>query len=776
MAIDQGLTIPHPLRPLTPDELAKARDHVVEAQGGDGAVLWFRSAGVDEPKKADLLNFLKAEHEGRIPEVTPPRQVKLLYDVIKDGKAQLTEAVVDVDVGAIRSTKAFPSRCQTSYTALEFGMFQEACVSSEMFKSALEEFILPENFVITIDPWPYGGPDPEEDVPRYMQGLVYARDTSNNNADSNHYSYPLPIIPVMDVATKKLVRVDRLATGGRGDSLYPPPPGGKPKKLFEHSSPAEYVPELLDRPFRADLKPINVTQPEGASFKVHEDNLVEWQKWRFRVGFTLREGAVLHDVCYDNRPIIYRLSFSEMTVPYGDPRPPFHRKQAFDFGDGGIGRAANNLKLGCDCLGAIHYFDSVMTNPEGNPDLARNVICLHEQDNGIGWKHTNFRTNRAVVTRLRELVVQFVATLANYEYVFAYKLDTAGGISIETRATGVVSVVPIDEGKTSGYGNVVNPGVLAQNHQHIFAVRIDPSIDSYGADDTTVVLEESHPVPMNPETNPYGNGYEIRRQTVERAGFADAEPKLNRVVRMESIYKKNSVSGKNVGYKLVPIATQLLLADDRSVQAARAPFGKHHLWFTGYRDGEFWAAGEFTNQAHHEEGGVKAMVKRGDWFVDGAEGVNGTNGVHDEDDAATAKEKGKKSSPVVWNVFGLTHNPRVEDWPVMPVEIHQFHLRPADFFTSNPALDIPSTRNETSVLIPCCDDKVDGGGSSGTQLSSTCCSSTSLRTDSTVQRNPIAHLQGTGPDIDPKAIPVPAAKEKRRLSATLSNLFSWKKE
>jgi hypothetical protein len=83
----------------------------------------------------------------------------------------------------------------------------------------------------------------------------------------------------------------------------------------------------------------------------------------------------------------------------------------------------------------------------------------------------NWRTGRAVVTRMRELVVQFIITLANYEYVFAYKLDTAGGITLEVRATGIVSVVNIDPGKTSDYGNVVSNGVLAQNHQHIFAAR-----------------------------------------------------------------------------------------------------------------------------------------------------------------------------------------------------------------------------------------------------------------------------------------------------------------
>ncbi|TGJ79706.1 hypothetical protein E0Z10_g9047 [Xylaria hypoxylon] len=371
MSTDQKQTAesqphPHPLRPLTDDELLRARNIVVEKQSGDGVVLFFRSIYLDEPKKDDLVQFLIAEHAGQSPKTTPPRQVTVLFDRVEDGAPRLTEAIVDIGAGEISRIRSFPPYCQTSYTAAEFSVFHDICVASEMFKEALEEFSLPEGYVVTIDPWPYGGLDPDEDVPRYMQGLVYARNAANNNSDSNHYAYPLPIIPVMDFATKKMIRIDRLATGGVGDSLYPSAKADKPKKVFEHGqTSAEYVPELLDRPVRADLKPIDITQPEGASFKVHSDNLIEWQKWRFRIGFTPREGAVLHDVCYDGRPILFRLSFSEMTVPYGDPRPPFQRKQAFDFGDGGIGRAANNLKLGCDCLGAIHYLSAVVNRLTG---------------------------------------------------------------------------------------------------------------------------------------------------------------------------------------------------------------------------------------------------------------------------------------------------------------------------------------------------------------------------------------------------------------------------
>lgn len=456
-----------------------------------------------------------------------------------------------------------------------------------------------------------------------MQGLCFARDSRSKNEDSNHYGYPLPIIPVMDTYSKKIVRVDRLATGGKEDGLAY---GTHKKNVVDHCSPAEYIPELLSQPLRTDVKPLNVIQPDGPSFKAN-GNLIEWQNWRFRLGFSAREGATLHDVRYSGRSVLYRLSLSEMTVPYGDPRPPFHRKQAFDFGDGGAGRAANNLSLGCDCLGVIRYFDAVLTEPNGTASVSKNVVCLHEQDNGIGWKHTNYRTQRAVVTRSRELVVQFIITLANYEYIFSYKFDQAGGITIETRATGIVSVVNIDPGKTSPWGNVVSAGALAQNHQHLFCLRIDPAIDGYA---NTVVAEESLPMPISKELNPFGNGYEVRQTPIQKSKFFDASPMTNLTVKMINPSKLNPISKKPVGYKFIPSASQLMLAHPDSIMAKRAQFAQHHVWVTKYKDGELWAGGEFTNQSRKEVDGVA--------------------------DAVARNENVGNDDVVVWNVFGLTVN------------------------------------------------------------------------------------------------------------------------
>ncbi|OAA57834.1 copper amine oxidase 1 [Akanthomyces lecanii RCEF 1005] len=500
------------------------------------------------------------------------------------------------------------------------------------------------------------------------------------NSDTNHYSYPLPFCVVMNTITKQVLRVERLATGGYGDvktdvTVSHIKDGHPlPKRPTEHQGPAEYVSEMLEMPLRTDFKPLDVIQPQGASFTVTDNSLVEWQKWRFRISFTPRECAVLHDIHYDNRSVIHRLSFSELTVPYCDPRPPHHRKQAFDFGDASASRAANNLSLGCDCLGAIKYLDATLVSADGEPCVSKNVICIHEQDDGILWKHTNLITERAVVVRDRKLIIQFILTLGNYEYIFAYHLDLAGGIYLEARPTGIMSPVAIDAGKTSPYGTVVGPGVLAQNHQHIFAVRIDAAVDGHA---NTVTVEESLPMPMEPTRNPYGNGYRVESTTIKNSTYVDAAPMRNRIIKISNPSKKNPVSGRPVAYKFSPPATQLLLADPASDIARRAKYAQHHVWVTRHADYEYWAGGEFTNMSREEEGGCF--------------------------DAAARQDSVENGDVVVWAVFGFTHSPRVEDWPVMPAERFTLHLRPVDFFNSNPALDVPSKKNMASVLVDeCC--------------------------------------------------------------------------
>ena len=46
---------------------------------------------------------------------------------------------------------------------------------------------------------------------------------------------------------------------------------------------------------------------------------------------------------------------------------------------------------------------------------------------------------------------------------------------------------------------------------------------------------------------------------------------------------------------------------------------------------------------------------------------------------------------VLWYVFGIHHITRPEDWPVMPVDVVSFWLKPFGFFDRNPSLDVVGT-------------------------------------------------------------------------------------
>ena len=197
-------------------------------------------------------------------------------------------------------------------------------------------------------------------------------------------------------------------------------------------------------------------------------------------------------------------------------------------------------------------------------------------------------------------------------------------------------MVHIDAGKTSDYGNVVSGGVLAQNHQHVFCLRIDPAIDGH---DNSVLIEEAHRIPMNQETNPNGNFYQVTRSPIERAGWLDAAPEVNRTVKVVNPHKLNPISRNPVAYKFQPLPTQLLLADPNSIQSKRAQFAQHHVWVTKYKDQELYAGGRYPLQSQEEIGGLADAVRRGESVQD--------------------------TDLVVWTSFGITHIPRVEDWPVM---------------------------------------------------------------------------------------------------------------
>ena len=318
------------------------------------------------------------------------------------------------------------------------------------------------------------------------------------------------------------------------------------------------------------------------------------------------------------------------------------------------------------------------------------MVCCHEEDDGILWKHTNFRTQSPVVTRSRILVLQTIVTVSNYEYIFAFHFGQDASIFYEVRATGILSTVPSDMDSKNAfpYGTTVAPGVLAPYHQHLFSLRIDPAIDGHS---NSMVIEESKPLPVGDPAvhNPFGVGYCTENQTVEEEGGFDLDITKNRTFKFLNENKINPITGTPVGFKLLPAYSQMILSHPESYHAKRSEFGQHAVWITRYEDGDHFPAGQFTMQSTGGDGIATRIAKRRE---------SKTNqSVRDQD-------------IVVWHTFGATHNPRIEDWPVMPNEKLMVGLKPVNFFSGNPGLDVaPSTQEKNKSVLYTGDASKEGG-------------------------------------------------------------------
>ncbi|KAF2007923.1 hypothetical protein P154DRAFT_453216 [Amniculicola lignicola CBS 123094] len=649
----------HPLAPLSATELASAAA-IIKASWPAHTDLYFKAVTLEEPPKSEVLPYLEAEHNGQS---LPPVSRRAFINYYIRNTSKFHEAIVDLNTGRVLRNVLLGASVHANGDGEEIVAIEKLVLDDPGVKAEIAKLQLPEGTVVISDPWIYGS-DGVQDEDRMYQCFLYMRDPLNpSEADSNHYALPLPISPVVSTETMKVIRIDLLPTGV--DHTI------KPTEPYKIRPPNEYIPE--HQTLRTDLKPLNVVQPEGASFQVAQEgtsSVLSWQKWKFRVGFNQREGMVLYDVRYDNRSLFYRLSLSDMNIPYADPRHPYHKKSAFDLGDAGAGIMANNLKLGCDCLGSIYYLDAVLSDDKGGVIPMDNVVCIHEQDAGIGWKHTNYRTGRAAVVRSRELVLQSIITVSNYEYILAFIFNQAGAMEYEIRATGILSTQPVDDGVDVPFGTVVHPGVLAVHHQHIFSLRVDPFLEG---GDNRLVYDEAFAMPRS-DFNPHGTGYFVKETVIEESGGYDTDYEANRTFKIQNMNVRNPINGKPVAYKIQAPPFQKMLSDKDSFNYKRAEFSDHNIYVVKYRDDELYAGGKYTNQSRGGTG-VRAWADR--------------------------KENVKDTDFVVFVQAGINHIPRIEDFPVMPCEILKIHFKPVNFFDKNPALDVPPSEQSfnKSVLM-----------------------------------------------------------------------------
>jgi primary-amine oxidase len=576
--------------------------------------------------------------------------------VLFDNAANVASAVtLNLTAGAVVKVEQAAAGAQPTLSMDEQVECEQAVLASEEFKAALEKhYGVNDSSLVMVDIWSAGNYGSEEDrTLRLARPLCFLRSDPTDNG----YARPIEgIRPVVDLNRMQVIRVEEY-----GKWPLPPNSGNySVEKVAQH---------------RTDIKPLAITQPEGPSFTLN-GNHIAWQNWDFVIGFNAREGLTMHHVRYADhgrrRPILYRGSLTEMVVPYGDPRPTQARKNAFDVGEYGMGTCANSLQLGCDCLGHIQYLDAHLCDSRGRELTIPNAICIHEEDYGILWKHTDRRLPQSPeVRRSRRLVVSSISTVENYEYGFFWYFYQDGNIEFEIKLTGILSLGAVHQDETPIHGTMIAPLLYAPNHQHFFNMRLD-----FGIDGTGNTIQQLDVVADPPgESNPFENAFHLQATDLltEQQAMANLSLETARAWKIVNPSVKNAL-GQPVGYKFFPGDNAVPLASPNAWWRKRAGFVNRHVWVTPYREEEKYAAGNYPNQSMGGDGLPQ-------W---------------------TAADRPIANTDVVfWYTFGHTHIPRPEDYPVMPTAYIGFLLKPNGFFDENPANDVPPS--PSGMLHKCCD-------------------------------------------------------------------------
>lgn len=628
----------HPLDPLAEDEFRQAaamlrRDKEVNDR-------WrFASIALEEPSKAEVAAF---EETGAVPD---RRASVVCFNRDTNSTYQALLSLTDDE---LLSWACLPD-VQPNITVDEWHEANDALRRDPQVVAALRRRGITDLENVFADIWAFGDVLIPEDY-RHRR-LAWSDTWLKSPGGANPYAHQIRGFHcIIDLNTMKVEKIEE----------------GEPMELPEIMG--EYLPQhipqrLRDSSAREPLRPLQITQPDGPSFTI-TGHRVEWQNWSMRVGFNWREGMTLHNITYNDhgrvRSIANRISIAEMTVPYRDHSDDHYRRTAFDIGEWGAGFMTTSLELGCDCLGEIRYLDAALHDSKGEPYPIKHAVCIHEEDDAVLWKHVD-PVAGAEVRRARRLTLSFHITVANYEYLFYWRFYQDGNIECEVRATGLILTTHLYPGEQHPQGTLVDQRTYAPYHQHLLTARLDLDIDGTA---NTVYASQTEPVPMGPD-NPYGLSVQQNetRLLTEEQGKQDYCWETQRVWRVVNENVRTGL-GAHPSYKLVPGSAIPSMFSCDSPVLQRAEVIAHTVWVTPNRPGERWPAGEFVNQS-----GPGLGLPR--WTA--------------------ANRSIENTDVVVWYTFGINHITRPEDWPVMPVDIVSFWLKPVAFFDRTPALDVAPT-------------------------------------------------------------------------------------
>lgn len=624
----------HPLDALSREELSLAVELTRGVVGFPQAGL-FAHVGLREPAKERVLAFR--------PGVPVRREA---FVIVLDRAANRTfEVIVDLTGRKVTQWKHVPD-AQPGVLGADNDLASRLVRGDARWQAAMRKRAIEDYDSVHLEAWGPGYLSTADAPSRRLTRVVsYLR-----GGDANPYGKPIEgVLAIVDLNRGRVLEIQ--------DSGTLPVP----------RQTADLGPAAADRAPTA----VNFT----GGFQVTGQE-VQWHNWRFRFRMDPREGVVIYNVGWVDgvgtrgegrgaRGILYRASVAEMLVPYGDPSPSWSFRTVFDEGEYGLGRFITPLVPGSDAPDGALYFSVPMAGETGMVWEQERALAFYERDGGLLWRHANLLTSSIHTRRGRCLVLTSIATLGNYDYGYDWIFHQDGTLEFQAQLTGIMMAKGVatagppaqGEGSDQAYGHFVAPNLVAVNHQHFFSMRLD--FDLEGEASNTVVE-------LNTEAGPggrddlYGNAIRMMETPLatEKAARRDLNAATNRAWKVVNPTVRNALGGP-VGYLLWPGENTVPYSRLDALVRRRGAFADHHLWVTRYDPAELYPAGNYPSQSAGGEGLPK-------WVAD---------------DSPIEKQ-----DVVVWYTLGVTHLPRPEEWPVMPVHRIGFQLKPVGFFARNPCL------------------------------------------------------------------------------------------
>ena len=559
-------------------------------------------------------------------------------------KSMMTELDVDLTAKKIVSAKDLPG-IKPPVLIEEYERARVIVRADERWQKAMRDRGITDLNDVLIDMWAPGLLSKEEQAPgqRLLRAVCYKKGKARN-----FYSRPIEgVIVTVDLSAKKVASIWDL---------------GKYPIANNHRE----LNEASNQPIDQSMKPLQITQPRGASFKIKGQE-IEWFQWKFRYSMDPLQGLqILHVRHKDQaveRSVVYKMSLAEMLVPYGDGDQPWSFRNAFDVGEYGLGKTLHPLELGKDVPSNATLINVAVADDVGGPPVVMPAIALYEKSGGLLWKHRNAENGETDIRYGRKLVMTFMTTIGNYDYGINYIFNMDGTIDVDAQLTGMLlakGTAMTQNTCKNSCRPLVEGNILAPAHQHFFSFRIDLDID--GADKNTPAEMNVAAFPLS-ENNKNQNAFGLTNTVLatEKTAARDLNPPT---ARMWKVFNESSTNalGHPRGYGLMPQENSVPYLSPQNLIRKRAGFIDHHMWFTAYKDNETSGAALYPTTAPIGEGLPKYISNN---------------------------ENLENADVVMWYTFGVTHIPRPEEWPIMSVHHTGFKLVPINFFNENPSMRVP---------------------------------------------------------------------------------------